>query len=194
MANDPFSSNPPNPYGPSSAVSSLSNEGPISLPPGIGRGMVNQVPIVGVLMIVQGVLDVLIGIGIAFYAFFMPMFFEEMQRQAAAQGNNAQPMPPEMGAFLSIGLGLLSFVIVLVGALTIFSGIRLIRYQSRSLGIAMLCAGMVTIVTCYCFPTSLALAVYGMIVLLSPPVRLAFDLRDQGHDVTSIQRAFLSIS
>ena len=193
MANDPSSEMPFNPYGPASSVELLASAGSISLPAGIKRGMVNQVPIVGVLMIVQGVLDALVGIGIGFYALLMPKLFEEIQRQAAAQGNNAQPMPPEMGVAMTIGMVVLGAAILAIGALTIYSGIRVIKYESRTLGIAMLCAGMATIATCYCFPTSIALAVYGMIVFFNAPVSLAFDLRKQGHDVPSIQRAFLSI-
>ncbi len=193
MANEPSSEMPFNPYVPASTVEFVSSAGVISLPAGIKRGMVNQVPIVGVLMIVQGVLDTLVGIGIGFYAFFMPMLFDEMQRQAAAQGNNTPPMPPEMGLAMTIGIVVLGTAIVSIGVLTIYSGIRVIKYEARTLGIASLCAGMATIATCYCFPTSIALAVYGMIVLLNASVSLAFDLRKQGHDVPSIQRAFLSI-
>ena len=58
----------------------------------------------------------------------------------------------------------------------------------------MLCVGMVSIMTCYCFPTSLALAIYGLVVLLSQPVKLAFDLGDQGYDPTEIQKAFLMLN
>ncbi len=189
---------PINPYGPSStSAGPAAQQGDISLSPGERRGMVSQVPILGVLMIVQGVMEVLVSIGIAFYAFAMPMVFEQMRRDAANNaGGGAQPptLPPGAENWLMIGGSIFAVVILVIGVLTILSGVRIMNYRSRVLGITMLCCGMLTIATCYCFPTSLALAIYGLVVLLSSPVQHAFDLRSQGHEVTAIQRAFLSLS
>lgn len=193
MSNEPPESSGFNPYGPTAHDAVIGDTGPISLPPGMQPGMVGQVQIVGVLMIVQGALDSLMAIGIAIYAFAMPMVFEEMQRDAAARGGPATPLPPNAGFGMMVGGTVFALLIAAVGIATVVAGVRLLRFRGRVFGITMLCAGMMTLFTCYCFPTSVALAIYGLIVLLSSPVRLAFDLRSQEHDVASIQTAFLSL-
>tara|TARA_R110002049_G_scaffold2750_9_gene22376 strand:+ start:47364 stop:48068 length:705 start_codon:yes stop_codon:yes gene_type:complete len=189
-AGNPYGVN--NPYGSNASTPSRYAEGEIRLPPNQQRGMVGQVPIVGVLMMVQGVLMVLVAVGIALYAVFMPQFFEEMRRDMAAQGNGT-PMPAQMGTWFSIGTGVVALVLGCIAGLTIVSGFRLLKYRGRTHAIVMLCCGMLSIATCYCFPTALALAVYGLIVLLSGPVTLAFDLSEQGYDPREIQKAFLML-
>lgn len=181
-----------NPYHPSEQETTKSAPSVLEMPPGMQRGFVSQVPILGVLMIVQGVMNVLAGATVGLYSIFMPTFIEEFQREAAAKGQ-ANEMPPDFAMILTIGGSAIAVLIGLLGILVVWSGIRVIQYRSHTLAIVMLCASMLTLFTCYCFPTSFALAIYGMIVLLNSPVRFAFDLRSQGHQVVDIQRAFLSI-
>ncbi len=193
MSDNPYSEPVINPYGPTLNVGTAVESGPISLPPEMKRGLVNHVPIIGVLMIVQGVFDALMAIGTTIYAVFMPTLFEEIQRQGA-QGNPGQPMPAGAAVAMTAVVGVMALVMFVVGILAVYSGIQLLKYRSRVLAISSLCGGMATIITCYCFPSSILLAIYGLVVLLNPSVKLAFDLRSRGHEADTIQRAFLSLN
>ncbi len=167
--------------------------GPIELGDVTSRGMVGQVQILGVLMIVQGVFVSLMGIAVGGYAVLMPQMFQQMQQQAAGQGGNAPPMPANMPLWIGIGGGLLAVTMLLIGFLTVFAGIRTMKFQGRVFSIVMLCVGLLTILTCYCLPTQVALSIYGLIVLLNAPVRDAFRFAEQGHSAREIQLAFLSV-
>ncbi len=182
-----------NPYGPV-VPSRHSLEGELELPLGMQPGMVAQVPILGVLMIIQGVLEILVSLAIAFYAFLTPMIFDQIRRDAAKNGGAQPPqLPPAAENWAMIVAVILAAGILLLAVLTILCGVRIMNYRARVLGITMLLVGLLTIATCYCFPTSLALAVYGMFVLLNTSVQHAFALRANGHEVRDIQRAFLSL-
>ena len=172
--------------------------GMIPMPPNQTRGMVNQAVVVGVLMAVQGALNCIAGAIAAFYAVFMPLMMQEMQQQAAQQaaqngGQAPAPIPENIGLYFAIGGTLFAVVLFGLGVLLIYSGFSVARYQRRTLAMIALASGLVTLFTCYCFPTSLALGVYGMIFLLNQPVSLAFDLRSRGHSAQEIQRAFLAL-
>src|SRR5205823_5880308 len=67
------------------------------------------------------------------------------------------------------------------GLLRIVAGLFNIRYRRRGLGIAALAVGLVTMMTAYCAPTAIGLAVYGLIVYLNEPVVLAFQMGDSGR-------------
>jgi hypothetical protein len=172
--------------------------GTIPMPPNQTRGMVNQAAVVGVLMAVQGAMNCVAGLISAFYAALMPLTMQLLQRQAAQQagqngGNAPVPMPENIGWYFAIGGTLVAVVLIGLGVLLIYTGFSVARYQRRTLAMIALGSGLITLFTCYCFPTSLALAVYGMIFLLNQPVSLAFDLRSQGHSAPEIQRAFLAL-
>ena len=157
------------------------------------RGLVGQVPVIGILMIVQGVLLTIVSLFIALYAVMMPRFFDEMQQDMAAKGGNAPPMPPEFGTWFMVAAVLFALAIGAMAVLTILSGVKVIKYRGRTFAIVMLCAGMLSISTCYCFPTALGLGIYGLIVLLNGPVKLAFDLSEQGYDPREVQKVFLML-
>ncbi|QDT12447.1 hypothetical protein [Planctomycetes bacterium K23_9] len=185
-----------NPYRPTNVGRQMHGES-LSLPPGQTRGMTGHTTVLGVLMVVQGVFDFLAGIMVGVYAWFMPELFMQMQAEAAkraAQNGGAAPqgMPPDMGMYIAIGGGIIAAVLVLIGVLLIYSGIGVTSYRRRGLAIASLLLGVLTLMTCYCFPTSLILGVYGLIVLFNQSVTLAFHLRGEGNSATDIQRAFLS--
>lgn len=194
MSDDPYS-NPSgldNPYGPTAAGAAVELDQAIQLPVGQSRGMVNQVVVLGVLMIIQGVLDLMAGAAAMFYAFFMPQIFEEMQAGAAG-GQPPPELPAEFGTYMMIGGALFAAALFVIGILLVVSGIGVIRFQKRPLAIASLCLGLLTLMTCYCFPSSLALGIYGLIVLLNQPVMLAFELRSQGYTTLRIQQAFVTL-
>ncbi|MGB7344108.1 MAG: hypothetical protein WBD20_07835 [Pirellulaceae bacterium] len=185
-----------NPYSPT-AETRREQQHVIVLPPGQKRGMVGHTTVLGILMIIQGVLDFIAGIFVGFYAWFMPQVFMEMQaemaKQAAKNGGQApQGLPPDFGMYIAIGGGIFAVVLVLIGTLTIYSGIGVMKFQRRVLAVISLLLGMLTLLTCYCFPTSFLLATYGLIVLFSQSVAYAFHLRSEGYAADDIQIAFLS--
>jgi hypothetical protein len=79
------------------------------------------------------------------------------------------------GFYLAIGLAGLA-----TGGLRIFAGIRNLKYRGRVLGIVALSLGLLTAVTVFCAPTSIALLIYGLIVYLDSDVAKAFDMGNQG--------------
>ncbi|NNE00956.1 MAG: hypothetical protein HKN47_26875 [Pirellulaceae bacterium] len=185
-----------NPYEPSSDPSLAGMDKSIQLPEGQKRGMVGQTTVLGVLMIIQGIVNALAGVAIAGYAWFMPQVFQQMRADMAKQPAGGPPppqLPENFELYLMIGGGILAAVMLLIGLLLVYSGLGVIRLQQRGLAIGSLCMGMLTILTCYCFPTSLALGIYGLILLLNQPVMLAFELRRQGYPVRRIQQAFMAL-
>lgn len=152
--------------------------------------MVRQVPVLAVLTIVQGSLECLAGV---FYAAMGPMMRTILRGVARQQPRGASPVQdlPEgfatgMAAFYVVA----GLVVLAVGALRIVAGIRGLKYRSRTLGIVSLAAGLLSVVTCYCLPTSLALAVYGLIVYLNADVGRAFEMGERGASSAEIQAAF----
>ena len=63
---------------------------------------------------------------------------------------------------------------LIVGALQLWAGWRMRTYRSRGLVIAALIAGLLTLVGCYCLPTSLVLLVWGLVILLDAAVAERF--------------------
>ncbi len=88
--------------------------------------------------------------------------------------------------WMYLGVGLLLLPIAL---LQLVAGIRNLGLRNRKLGIVALCSGMLTVFTFYCAPTSIALAIYGLIVLLHPSVQEAFKMRSGGTSKEDILAA-----
>ncbi len=49
---------------------------------------------------------------------------------------------------------------------------------------------MITMLTCYCAPFSVAIGIYGLIVMLDPAVKQAYSLREQGVPAEEIRARF----
>lgn len=152
------------------------------------RGRVGQVQILGVLMVVHGVLDVMAAVAMGGYAFFMP----QLMRQAAANGGN--PMPPNVDRTVMLTMIGLAAVYFFAGVGNLVGGVWAIQFRRRPWVIAGLVGGLLMLMSCYCFPTSLVLFVYGLFVMLGPSVVYAFELRKQGHSVKEIQEAFWELA
>jgi hypothetical protein len=150
--------------------------------------MVKHVPIVAILMIVQGCLETLMGLMLVAMGGFFPVM---MQMEMQQQENRPQELPPEAMTWILLvvygGLGLLTLV---AAGLHIFAGIRNLKYRSRTLGLIALAGGMVTVFTCYCAPTSIALGVYGLVTYLNAEVTQAFALGESGRTRQEIEAAF----
>lgn len=178
---NPYASPPPahdwgdkNPYAP--------------LAGGRPRGFVGHVRVLGVLMMVQGAFDILMGLfllGMSVFAVVMLQNDEEFKRI------QAQEFSPEVMSYIVGGIyGGLGLIALVVGILNAYAGWRTFRFQSRTLGIIALSGGMVTVMTCYCAPTSIALLIYGLIVYLDSSVKEAFEMGARGHTPDQIDAAF----
>jgi hypothetical protein len=128
--------------------------------------MVRQVPVLGTLMIVHGVMLVLMAV---------------MMGVGGAALGMISDMPP--GA---VGVGDLSFmfgflalsgVLHLVPAiLQIVSGVKLMRRRGKVLAFVALGSGFLTVLNCYCAVTSIPLLAYGLVVLLNEGVADVLDI------------------
>ena len=144
--------------------------------------MVRQVPVLGVLQIVQGALESLLGILLT----VMGPMMGTILKNSPQQPEMPAAMPAFMaGAYVVIGLGMLA-----VGALRVTTGVMHLSYKGRTLGFVSLGLGLASLFTCYCFPTALGLLIYGLIVLLNADVARAFEMRTQGSSPEQIKAAF----
>ena len=132
--------------------------------------MVGQVKIVGILMMVNGMTVALMG---ALYAAMGPM----MMAFAPPPGPGGGGLPPEI--FLII-YGTIGGAVLVVGLLNVIAGYRVMTMRNRVLGLVALFTNVVTLMTCYCAPTAIAMMVYGLIVLFQPDVSRAFEMVARG--------------
>ncbi|MCA9120296.1 MAG: hypothetical protein H6822_33350 [Planctomycetaceae bacterium] len=160
------------------------------LPPPQEPGMVGQVRIVSILMMIQGALDLLAGLGLIGMGFFMAFAMQEAfaNNPQAQQGNG--PPPETVVNMVSWIYGGLGAVVGSIGMLNLFAGYRNWKYKARTLGIISLVSGLGTIFSCYCAPTSLALCIYGLIVYLNASVASAFRMGEDGYTADEIAMTF----
>ncbi len=154
---------------------------------GLLPGMLPQLPVVAVLTMVQGGLEILGGFVAMFYALAMPTFMSTLPQQGA----NPPPPPPQavLDGIFYAGL-VYGVVLFALGGARIFAGIKMLQYRSYVFVMATLISGLVTLFTCYCFPTALVMAIYGMILLLNPSVKHAFDLAKEGRTPQQVRAMF----
>lgn len=151
----------------------------------IPAGKASHVPIVAILMMVQGGLEVLLAGYVLVMGVVMAVF---VGSAAGAQPAPAQGPPPEMvgwvmgGVYLVVGAGLMAGA-----ALKLFAGYRNYRFRGRTLGLVAMFTGLATVFGCFCFPTALALLIYGLIVYLDQQTVYAFQLGEQGLTVEQIK-------
>ena len=148
--------------------------------PVVNRGMVGHVPVIAILMMVQGGLELAAGLLFVAMGFIIPN---------AMKGEMHGPGAPPEWFFLALygGMGLGG---LFGGFLHIMAGIRNFKYRGRTLGLVALIGGMLSCSTCYCAPTTIALGVYGLVAYLNPPVVHAFTMGDAGESKPGILAAF----
>ncbi len=136
--------------------------------------MHRQVKIVAILLIVEGSLEALMGLFLAAMGPVMMSIFRAAPPPAPGSPDNP---PPELFGAIYVTMGL----VTLVGAiLKIVAGIRNVKYRSRTLGFVALGSSLLSFASCYCTPTALALAIYGIIVYVNERSARAFQLGDGG--------------
>lgn len=182
MTNDNFGSD--NPY--SMPVEAKGyNPGP--LPGGGGGGTyVRQVKALCICMMAQGVLEVLVGIGYAAMGFVMPAM---MFNQVGQGGGPA--IPPEQQQMMQLVFWLVygggGLATLIAGVVRIVAGIRGLSMRGYALGVTSHFLGLLSLLSCYCLPTSMALCVWGSIVYFNAEVKQAFKLVADGHEPAEVE-------
>lgn len=173
-----------NPYAsPSPSPFSDAANAPQGLPPGHRpRGLVGHVRVLGILMIVQGILDIIMGVFLGVMAGVFPFM--------ATLNPNQPPPPPGMIPTMIAIYGGMAAVGLICGVLNCWAGVQMTRFRQRTLGIAAVSVGAAAIMTCYCGFTAIALLIYGLIVLLDSSVKQAFEFGVQGYKPDQIDAMF----
>jgi hypothetical protein len=174
-----FPEQPENPY--AAATQPVAFD-PNALP--VSSGMVNQVTVVGILQIVVGAMELLMGAFLLFYAgifgFVMPNIDD----------NNADLPPPEAMFWISIGLAVGGLIVSVFAVLRIVTGINSFWFKQRTMMLVSLIGGMVTVLTCYCSLFSVGVGIYGLIVMLDPAVKMAYQMSAEGVPAEEIKARF----
>lgn len=151
----------------------------------IPSGKASHVPLVAILMMVQGGFELLYGLLMAVAGVLAPVFMAPALR---AQPAPRRGPPPGMMGWVITGELLVFAAILLIGAaLKLAAGYRNYRYRGRVLGVVALLSGLPTILTCYCFPTAFVLLIYGLIVYFDRQTVYAFHLGAQGQTPDQIK-------
>jgi hypothetical protein len=144
--------------------------------------MVGQVKVVSILMIIHGVMLILMGLYLTVAG---PLLFTIVKLD-----DKAPPSDDKVFSVLMVVLVVLGVLVLLVGALNLVAGIRCMRFRGRGLALTAVIANVIPLLTFYCAPTSIALSVYALIVLLNGDVVKAFAMGSQGVPPDEIKRAF----
>lgn len=156
--------------------------------------MFKHVPTVAILLILQGALEICAGFCALLYASVYGVFAliplsEEIPIDG--EGPDAEVLAAILGGMGLIFM-LIAFVLIAFGVLKIAAGIYNLRYRKHTLGLIALLTGLGSVMTCYCAPTGIALAVYGLFVYLHPTVKQAFVLGEQGMSNDDVLRSLLN--
>jgi len=81
-------------------------------------------------------------------------------------------------------------IMLALGCVHIPAAVRNLRFRGRTLSIVTMFVGLVTVLTMFCFPTALALVIYGSIIYLNEDVTLAFRMGDAGFTNDKILQTF----
>jgi hypothetical protein len=156
-----------------------------------GSNWVGHVRIFSILNAVQGLLEMVMGLGLSAMGVLLPAL-SRMKEFREAQANQANDeMPSEQffwvfgGIYLAIGV-----VALASGILRIVAGVQNYRFKSRVLGLISILVGVVPIFTCYCAPSAIGMLVYGLIIHLDPAVVAAFKMVAEGKPVSQVLAAF----
>jgi hypothetical protein len=147
--------------------------------------MVPQVQVISILMIVNGVLQSLLGLLLAGLG---PTMFVLISKE-----KGPRPPHPDEQTFLTLISGvylLLGILVLTAGILNIIAGIRCLKFRGRVFAIVALFFNIIPTITCYCAPTSIGLLVYGLIVLFNSEVARAFRMAAEGVPPAEIQAHF----
>ena len=157
MSSNPYSDNDPqSPY-------AFQSQAPI----GNGDGYIKQIPVLGILNIVQASLELMMCVMVIGIAVFMGTMQNDPKLQNIP---NAPPMQ-----WIAIGYFIFGAVIGLIASLRLLAAIMILKKRGRIFSIVASILGLASVFTCYCSLTSIALCVYSLVVLIQPSVIEEFD-------------------
>jgi hypothetical protein len=137
--------------------------------------MHRQIKVVAILLMVEGGLESLMGIFLCVMGPVM-MAFMSASPPPTTPGAGAPP-PPELFGAIYISMGALTLI---AGILKVVGGIRNVSLKSRTFGFVALGSSILSLASCYCIPTALALGIYGLIVYVNERSGAAFKLVEGG--------------
>jgi len=176
-----------NPYQSPAFDSKQFQDQPAFVPPGAqDSSWVGQVRIFAILNAVQGVLEIPMGM----FTTGMALLFPALIQMDKARNPNAGPQPEEFMWFVSAIYLAIGIPVLASGILRVVAAIRNYSFKGRTLGIVSICAGLGSMLSCYCAPTAIGLLVYGLILFLNPAVKMAFEMARQGQTADRILAAF----
>jgi hypothetical protein len=143
--------------------------------------MLGQVKVVGILMLINGILLCLMG---TYRTVEWPL---QMAMGAGPDGPGGG-MPAGPVLYILIGYTALGLVTIGCGGLNIFAGIRVMSFRNRKLGITALFLNIPTLLTCCCSLTSIAMMIYGLIVLFNSDVAQGFAMVSEGATPEDVLR------
>ena len=157
-----------------------------SFEPRISPSILVQIRVIAVLLIVHGALLLLTGGVLIAVSIVMPGMIAAQQQKMQQPPNGPSPAQMQTILFATyISMGIAGFI---PGIIQIVAGILNFGLKGRVLGIVALVMGSISIGTCYCGPTSIALLVYGLIIYLNNSSVQAFALAKQGLKWSDIEK------
>ena len=126
---------------------------------------------------------------------FMGTIFTTMKNEMIEEMQRGQPGPeaPDPAFMHTIMVGVmagLGAMVLLAALFRIWATISNFRLKGRWLGVISLICGLASGLTMYCAPTGIAVAVYGLVVLLSSEVGEAFEMRKTAESADDVLRHF----
>jgi hypothetical protein len=149
-----------------------------------GQTMLTQLTVVGILQIVQGALETFMAASLIIMAFVMPTMM------AQANQTTQTPLPANFMFGLTMYYGIAGSATLIFGLLRIVAGAMSFWFRGRLLIFISLFGGLVSCSTIYCSLFSIAIAVYGTIVLMHPGIKYAFQLAKNGMPAAQIRKEF----
>jgi hypothetical protein len=135
--------------------------------------------VIASLFIAQGVLLLLMGGYLIVLGVFMGNM-DQFMPPNAQQPAEFQDMMDTQTTIMLWGFGIVGGVIVIIAFLHFIAAYLGFTYKGRVFGIVTMIAGLLSMFSCYCAPTAIGLAVYGMIIYFNPAVTKAFALGKSG--------------
>jgi hypothetical protein len=155
--------------------------------PNQGRSYVSQVPVIAALMIAQGVLLLIYALVIVAYAIFFTQMDAFMPPEAQAE---FEAQMAGQTTILAVVAGVFAAGILILSIMHFVAAYLGFKYKRRVFGIVTLIMGLGSMFTCYCAPTAIGLAVYGMIIYFNPAVAQAFTFGNAGMSKQEIMARF----
>jgi hypothetical protein len=177
-----FMSSDSNPYAVTSVETSFAGDPAFSLRQ---AKMVHQVPVVAILQIVLGGLELLAAFALIGFAVFMPPLMANLD-----QDSKTPPPPEELLRWIEGMYSAMGGTLAVLAVLRIFAGATAFWFRGRIFMLASLGGGLLSALTCYCAPFSIGLAIYGLVVMLNPGVVKAYQMAGAGVSAADIRKHF----